>query len=129
MKEEVVTWKLYLGLAFIVPTLESVTIGCFEVVVVVVAAVGYLGLGCLVVALCLLVMVLATELEVLFVVLLVGLFVSGLFEENWSHGAEGKDSFVKCDMTGNDDFVGVQVKASISMMIVSRAGILSDVQQ
>ncbi|GJU20092.1 hypothetical protein Tco_1153434 [Tanacetum coccineum] len=36
---------------------------------------------------------------------------------SWSHGAEGKDSFVKCDMTGNDDFVGVQVKASISMMI------------
>nr|GEY93276.1 hypothetical protein [Tanacetum cinerariifolium] len=37
---------------------------------------------------------------------------------SWSHGAEGKDSFVKCDMTGNDDFVGVQVKAPISMMIV-----------
>ncbi|GKB94280.1 hypothetical protein Tco_0980417, partial [Tanacetum coccineum] len=37
---------------------------------------------------------------------------------SWSHGAEGKDSFVKCDMTGNDDFVGVQVKASISTMIV-----------
>ncbi|GJV23607.1 hypothetical protein Tco_1376302, partial [Tanacetum coccineum] len=36
----------------------------------------------------------------------------------FSHGAKGKDSFVKCDMTGNDDFVGVQVKASISMMIV-----------
>ncbi|GJR07101.1 ribonuclease H-like domain-containing protein [Tanacetum coccineum] len=35
-----------------------------------------------------------------------------------SHGAEGKDSFVKCDMTGNDDFVGVQVKAPISTMIV-----------
>ncbi|GKF36144.1 hypothetical protein Tco_0112902, partial [Tanacetum coccineum] len=30
--EEVVTWKLYLGLAFTVPTLEYVTIGCFEVV-------------------------------------------------------------------------------------------------
>ncbi|GJW86281.1 hypothetical protein Tco_0161621 [Tanacetum coccineum] len=29
--EEVVTWKLYLGLAFTVPTLERVTIGCFEV--------------------------------------------------------------------------------------------------
>nr|GEX63036.1 meiotic nuclear division protein 1 homolog isoform X1 [Tanacetum cinerariifolium] len=37
---------------------------------------------------------------------------------SWSHRAEGKDSFVKCDMTGNDDFVGVQVKALISMMIV-----------
>ncbi|GJU35472.1 hypothetical protein Tco_1183826 [Tanacetum coccineum] len=40
-------------------------------------------------------------------------------EENWSHGAEGKDSFVKCDMTRNDDFVGVQVKAPIFTMIVS----------
>ncbi|GKD90356.1 hypothetical protein Tco_1365863 [Tanacetum coccineum] len=30
--EEVVTWKLYLGLAFTVLTLERVTIGCFEVV-------------------------------------------------------------------------------------------------
>ncbi|GKF07952.1 hypothetical protein Tco_0042176 [Tanacetum coccineum] len=29
--EDVVTWKLYLGLAFTVPTLERVTIGCFEV--------------------------------------------------------------------------------------------------
>nr|GEY17999.1 hypothetical protein [Tanacetum cinerariifolium] len=37
---------------------------------------------------------------------------------SWSHGAKGKDSFVKCDMTGNDDFVGVQVKAPISIMIV-----------
>ncbi|GKB32669.1 hypothetical protein Tco_0872070 [Tanacetum coccineum] len=31
MREVVVTWKLYLGLAFIIPTLERVTIGCFEV--------------------------------------------------------------------------------------------------
>ncbi|GJU62210.1 hypothetical protein Tco_1244045 [Tanacetum coccineum] len=31
MGEEVVTWKLYLGLAFIIPTLERVTIGCYEV--------------------------------------------------------------------------------------------------
>ncbi|GKC84409.1 hypothetical protein Tco_1140126 [Tanacetum coccineum] len=31
MGEEVVTWKFYLGLAFIVPTLEHVTIRCFEV--------------------------------------------------------------------------------------------------
>ncbi|GKA00303.1 hypothetical protein Tco_0672853 [Tanacetum coccineum] len=30
--EEEVTWKLYLGLAFTVLTLERVTIGCFEVV-------------------------------------------------------------------------------------------------
>ncbi|GJY04697.1 hypothetical protein Tco_0370637 [Tanacetum coccineum] len=31
MGEEVVTWKLYLGLAFTIPTLERVTIGCCEV--------------------------------------------------------------------------------------------------
>ncbi|GKB06966.1 hypothetical protein Tco_0835199 [Tanacetum coccineum] len=31
--EEEVTWKLYLGLAFTVPTLERVTIGCFELFV------------------------------------------------------------------------------------------------
>nr|GEU45168.1 hypothetical protein [Tanacetum cinerariifolium] len=31
MREEVVTWKLYLGLAFKIPTLERVTIGCCEV--------------------------------------------------------------------------------------------------
>nr|GEW77160.1 hypothetical protein [Tanacetum cinerariifolium] len=37
---------------------------------------------------------------------------------SWSHGAEGKDNFIKCDMTRNDDFVGVQVKAPISSMIV-----------
>nr|GEU40751.1 hypothetical protein [Tanacetum cinerariifolium] len=48
-----------------------------------------------------------------------GVFVLVFVEENWSHGAEGKDSFVKSDMTRNDDFVGVQVKALISMMIVS----------
>ncbi|GJZ10192.1 hypothetical protein Tco_0544951 [Tanacetum coccineum] len=35
-----------------------------------------------------------------------------------SRCAEGKDSFVKCDMTRNNDFVGVQVKAPISTMIV-----------
>nr|GFD41071.1 hypothetical protein [Tanacetum cinerariifolium] len=29
--EEVVTCKLYLGLAFIIPTLKRVTIGCWEV--------------------------------------------------------------------------------------------------
>ncbi|GJW68369.1 zinc finger C2H2-type/integrase DNA-binding domain-containing protein [Tanacetum coccineum] len=78
---------------------------------------GVFGLGCLVVALCLVVIVLATELEVLFVVFLVGLFVV-FVEENWSHGAEGKDSFVKCDMTGNDDFVGVQVKESVGVLTV-----------
>ncbi|GJW66458.1 hypothetical protein Tco_0120882 [Tanacetum coccineum] len=31
MGEEVVTWKLYLGLAFTISTLERVTIGCCEV--------------------------------------------------------------------------------------------------
>ncbi|GKC11355.1 hypothetical protein Tco_1008137 [Tanacetum coccineum] len=31
MGEEVVTWKLYLGLAFTILTLERVTIGCCEV--------------------------------------------------------------------------------------------------
>ncbi|GJZ48110.1 hypothetical protein Tco_0601942 [Tanacetum coccineum] len=31
MGEEVVTWKLYLGLAFTIPTLERVPIGCCEV--------------------------------------------------------------------------------------------------
>ncbi|GKD09632.1 hypothetical protein Tco_1189317, partial [Tanacetum coccineum] len=31
MGEEVVTCKLYLGLAFKIPTLERVTIGCCEV--------------------------------------------------------------------------------------------------
>nr|GEU93091.1 RNA-dependent RNA polymerase 6 [Tanacetum cinerariifolium] len=36
---------------------------------------------------------------------------------SWSHRAKGKDSFVKCDMTRND-FIGVQVKASTSTMIV-----------
>nr|GEU59310.1 hypothetical protein [Tanacetum cinerariifolium] len=35
-----------------------------------------------------------------------------------SHEAERKDSFVKCNMMGNDDFVGVRVKALISLMIV-----------
>ncbi|GJZ34093.1 hypothetical protein Tco_0579529 [Tanacetum coccineum] len=69
----------------------------------------------------LLVMVLIEELEVLivelFVDLFMGLFVVVFVEENWSHGAEGKDSFVKCDMSRNDNFVGVQVKALISAMI------------
>nr|GEY74027.1 hypothetical protein [Tanacetum cinerariifolium] len=37
---------------------------------------------------------------------------------SWSHGAKGKDSFVKCDMTRNDDLVGVHVKELISTMIV-----------
>ncbi|GKE41220.1 hypothetical protein Tco_1464625, partial [Tanacetum coccineum] len=106
--EEVVTWKLYLGLAFIVPNLERVTIGCFEEVG---GNGGGGGGGVIMVSMLFVVMVLIAELEVLFV----GLFV----EENWSRGAEGKDSFVKCDMTRNDDFVGVQVKAPVSMMIVS----------
>ncbi|GJR60279.1 hypothetical protein Tco_1502441 [Tanacetum coccineum] len=119
MGEEVVTWKLYLGLAFTIPTLERVTIGCCEVdgggggggevfgggvfggsVVFSGDGVGngvrgvVCGVACGVVC---------------------GVVCGGL---SWSHGAEGKDSFVKCDMTGNDDFVGVQVKAPISTMIV-----------
>nr|GEV27964.1 hypothetical protein [Tanacetum cinerariifolium] len=54
----------------------------------------------------------------LFVRLFVGLFVVVFVEEYWSHGAEEKDSFVKCDMTRNDNIVGVQVKAPISAMII-----------
>nr|GEW65669.1 hypothetical protein [Tanacetum cinerariifolium] len=92
-------------LAFTIPALERVTIGCCEV-----GGGGWLG------------MVLIVELEVLivelFIDLFVGLFVVVFVEENWSHGAEGKDSFVKCDMTRNDNFVGVQVKAPVSAMIV-----------
>ncbi|GKC88979.1 hypothetical protein Tco_1149628 [Tanacetum coccineum] len=117
--EEVVTCKLYLGLAFTILTLKCVTIGCCEVggggggggVIGGVGVVcgdgvdnGVRGVACGVTC---------------------G-FVYGDFccvvvfvEENWSHGAEGKDSFVKCDMTRNDDFVGVQVKEQISTMIVS----------
>ncbi|GJT04727.1 putative reverse transcriptase domain-containing protein [Tanacetum coccineum] len=81
MGEEVVTWKLYLGLAFTIPTLEHVTIWCCEVDGggggggELFGGGGCLVVGCLVAALCLVVMVLSTELEVLFVVLLVGLFV------------------------------------------------------
>ncbi|GJX89988.1 hypothetical protein Tco_0343314 [Tanacetum coccineum] len=67
-------------------------------------------------------MVLIKELEVLivelFMNLFVGLFVVVFVEENWSHRADGKDSFIKCDMSRNDNFVGVQVKTSISEMIV-----------
>ncbi|GKD39148.1 hypothetical protein Tco_1259355, partial [Tanacetum coccineum] len=80
---------------------------------VVVVVVGWLVASVLFV-----VMVLIEELEVLIVELFVGLFVVVFVEDNWSHGAEGKDSFVKCDMTRNDNFVGVQVKATISAMIV-----------
>nr|GEZ56693.1 hypothetical protein [Tanacetum cinerariifolium] len=53
-----------------------------------------------------------------FVDFFVGLFVVVFVEENWSHGAEGKDNFIKCDMTRTNNFVGVQVKATISAMIV-----------
>ncbi|GKC49995.1 hypothetical protein Tco_1072740 [Tanacetum coccineum] len=102
IREEVVTCKLYLGLAFTIPTLERVTIGCCEVGggggYGVVGGVGVVcgdgvdrgvgGVDCGVVC---------------------G-FVCGVVC-SWSHGAEGKDSFVKCNMTRNDDFVGVQVKA------------------
>ncbi|GKE39489.1 hypothetical protein Tco_1462894 [Tanacetum coccineum] len=113
--EEVVTCKLYLGLAFTILTLERVTIGYCEV-----------GSGSGDGGVVGVVMVLIEELEVLiaelfvdlFVGLFVGLFVVVFVEKNWSHEAERKDSFVKCDMTRNDNFVGVQVKAPISMMIV-----------
>ncbi|GKB15987.1 hypothetical protein Tco_0849910 [Tanacetum coccineum] len=78
--------------------------------------------GWLVVSVLFMVMVLIVELEVLivelFVDLFVGLFVVVFVEENWSHGAERKDGFVKCDMTRNDNFVGVHVKAPVSAMIV-----------
>nr|GEU91797.1 hypothetical protein [Tanacetum cinerariifolium] len=67
-------------------------------------------------------MALIEELEVLivelFVDLFVGLFVVVSVDENQSYGVERKDSFIKCDMTRNDNFIGVQVKASISAMIV-----------
>ncbi|GKD73549.1 hypothetical protein Tco_1331831 [Tanacetum coccineum] len=100
MGEEVVTWKLYLGLAFTIPTLERVTIGCYEVD-------GGGGGG--------------GELfgggvyggSIVFSGDGVGNGVRGVVYGvacgglSWSHGDEGKDSFVKCDMTGNDDFVGV----------------------
>ncbi|GJX04229.1 hypothetical protein Tco_0190145 [Tanacetum coccineum] len=116
--EEVVKWKFYLRLAIIIPTLERVTIGCCEVdggggggevfgggvfggsVVISGDGVGngvrgvVCGVTCGVVC---------------------DVVCGGL---SWSHGAEGKDSFLKCVMTGNDDFVGVQLKAPISMMIV-----------
>ncbi|GJR88046.1 hypothetical protein Tco_0212057, partial [Tanacetum coccineum] len=92
--EEVVTWKLYLGLAFTVPTLERVTIGCFEVV----GGGGGGGGGGGVTG---------------------GVGVVCGDGVDSGVGAEGKDSFVKCDMTRNDDFVGVQVKAPVSTMIVS----------
>ncbi|GJS52800.1 hypothetical protein Tco_0626162 [Tanacetum coccineum] len=109
--EEVVTCKLYLGLAFTVPTLERVTIGCCEVgggggggggVIGGVGVVGGDGVD--------------SGVGGVVCGVVCG-FVCGGF--SWSHGAEGKDSFVKCDMTRNDDFVGVQVKAPISTMIVS----------
>ncbi|GJS94521.1 hypothetical protein Tco_0801489 [Tanacetum coccineum] len=108
MREEVVTWKLYLGLAFTIPTLERVTIGCCEVDggggggggEVFGGSVVFSGDG----------VGNGVRGVVCGVVCGVGL--------SWSHGAEWKDSFVKCDMTGNNDFVGVQVKALISTMIV-----------
>nr|GEW69978.1 RNA-dependent RNA polymerase 6 [Tanacetum cinerariifolium] len=106
--EEVVTCKLYLWLAFIILTLERVTIGCCEVagggggVVGGVSVVcgdgvdsGVGGVNC---------------------GFVFGLFMVVFIEENWSHRAKGKDSFVKCEMTRND-FIGVQAKASISTMI------------
>ncbi|GJS41521.1 hypothetical protein Tco_0566564 [Tanacetum coccineum] len=47
-----------------------------------------------------------------------GVVCDGVWGLSWSHRAEEKDSFVKYDMTGNDDFVGVQVKAPIFTMTV-----------
>ncbi|GJY31251.1 hypothetical protein Tco_0414746 [Tanacetum coccineum] len=114
--EEVVTCKLYLGLAFTVPTLECVTIGCCEM--------GGGGGGGRVIGGVGVVCGDGVDSGVVGVVygvvcgFFVGLFVV-VFVGNWSHGAEGNDSFIKCDMTRNDDFVGVQVKAPISTMIVS----------
>nr|GEX86448.1 hypothetical protein [Tanacetum cinerariifolium] len=101
MGEEVVTWKLYLRLAFIILTLERVTIGCCEVFGGIVVFSDD-GVGN----------------RVRRIVCSVACGVVCGVGLSWSRGAEGKDSFVKCDMTGNDDFVGVQVKAPISMMIV-----------
>ncbi|GJZ09939.1 hypothetical protein Tco_0544222 [Tanacetum coccineum] len=69
IEEEVVTWKLYFGLAFTVPTLKRVTIGCFEEVGRNGGGGG--GGGVTVVSVLFVVMVLIAELEVLFV----GLFV------------------------------------------------------
>ncbi|GJZ73109.1 hypothetical protein Tco_0637255, partial [Tanacetum coccineum] len=117
MGEEVVTWKLYLGLAFIIPTLERVTIGCCEVD----GGGGGGGGG----------EVFGGEVfggSVVFSGDGAGNGVTGVVcgvacrvvcgGLSWSHEAKGKDSFVKCDMTGNNDFVGVHVKAPISIMIV-----------
>ncbi|GJT08080.1 hypothetical protein Tco_0842542 [Tanacetum coccineum] len=109
MGEEVVTWELYLGLAFIIPTLECVTIGCCEVDSGGGGSGEVFGGGVFGCSICLMVMGVATSIVVLFEVFACGLYVS--------HGAEGKDSFVKYDMTRNDDFVGLQVKAPIAMMI------------
>nr|GEZ93831.1 hypothetical protein [Tanacetum cinerariifolium] len=89
--EEVVTCNLYLGLAFTVPTLERVLIGCCKVG----GGGGGVGIVC------------GDGVD------------SRVGGFSWSHGAKGKDSFVKYDMTRNYDFVGVQVKAPISTMIVS----------
>ncbi|GJZ84792.1 hypothetical protein Tco_0650131 [Tanacetum coccineum] len=96
--EEVVTCKLYLGLAFTVLTLERVTIRYCEV------GSGGGGGG---------------------VIRGVGVVYddsvnSGVRGEVCvSHEDEGKDSFVQCNIKRNDDFVGVQFKAPISTMIVS----------
>nr|GEW55563.1 RNA-directed DNA polymerase, eukaryota [Tanacetum cinerariifolium] len=111
--EEVVTCKLYLGLAFTIPNLERVTIWCCEV-----GGGGGGGGRWLLVSVLFVVEVLIVELEVLivelFVDLFVGLFVVVFVEEK----AEGKDSFIKCDMTRNDNFVGVQVKVPVFAMII-----------
>ncbi|GKE29666.1 hypothetical protein Tco_1445050, partial [Tanacetum coccineum] len=92
--EEVVTCKLYLGLAFTISTLERVTIGCYEVGGGGGGVVGGVGVVC------------GDGVDrgvggVDYGVVC-GVICGGF---SWSHGAEGKDSFVKCDMTRNDDFV------------------------
>nr|GEZ75788.1 hypothetical protein [Tanacetum cinerariifolium] len=104
MREEVVTWKFYLRLAFTIPSLEHVTIGCCEVD-------GGGGEVC------------GGEVfggSIVFSGVSFGNGIRGVIcgVACESHRAEGKDSFVKCDMTGNDDFVGGQLKAPTSMMIV-----------
>ncbi|GJT78652.1 hypothetical protein Tco_1045377 [Tanacetum coccineum] len=125
--EEVITCKLYLGLAFTVPTLERVTIGCCEVGGGgggggrVIDGVGVVcgddvdsGVGGVVCG-----FVCGFVCGVVYGVVCGGVCLGEVGGSSWSHEAEGKDNFVKCDMTRNDDFVGVEVKAPISMMIVS----------
>nr|GEV58716.1 hypothetical protein [Tanacetum cinerariifolium] len=123
MREEVVTWKLYLGLAFTIPTLECVTIGCYEVDGgcdgggrggevfgggVFGGSVVFSGDG---------------EVDVVRRRSAMG-EVSTLLSKNWygvvklESWSQRKRQFRQCDMTRNDDLVGVRVKEPISTMIV-----------